>query len=714
MARYKATGGPLPGLMPAHHIGGALSHKAPRAPHDAGPPVTLTNALSDETSPYLLQHQYNPVHWQPWSDAAFDQAKQENKPVLLSVGYSACHWCHVMAHESFENDAIAAEMNRDFINIKVDREERPDVDQIYQHALALLGEQGGWPLTMFLTPDREPFWGGTYFPPEDRWGRPGFPKVLNRIAEIYHNEGEKVRANADSLKEALASLGANQTGGAIAQETFLQIADFVLSRVDNTHGGLAGAPKFPQCALFDLMWRAYGEAGNPQHRNAVLLLLHRMSQGGIYDHLGGGYARYSTDEFWLAPHFEKMLYDNAQILELLAHAWADTGDELYRVRADETVDWLVREMIVDGGGFASALDADSEGEEGKFYVWSLEELEDLLGGDAEAFADAYDASADGNWEGKVILNRSQRPLLGDAAHEEMLARCRAVLLEARAKRIRPGLDDKVLADWNGYMIHALALAGAIMNRPAWIDLAKTAFDFIKTNMERDGRLLHSWRAGKAAHPATAEDYASLIRAALTLHETTGGDAYGEQARTWTSVMDAHFLDNDQGGYFLAADDVTGLLVRAKSVHDNATPSSNGLMVHNLVRLGVLTGETAYLDKADALVKAFSGELKRSALAAPLLVSGARLLETATQIVVVGEPEDAATDALARAAWAAPLPSRVFRRLAPQDTLPDGHPAQGKGLVDGNAAAYVCHGMTCSLPVTDPAALTEQLSRRNPA
>ncbi len=687
------------------------------------PDSTAANALGAETSPYLLQHKDNPVHWQPWSDAAFAAAKRDNRPVLLSIGYSACHWCHVMAHESFEDDGIAAAMNRDFVNIKVDREERPDVDQIYQHALALLGEQGGWPLTMFLTPEREPFWGGTYFPPEDRWGRPGFPRVLDRIAAIYRDEGDKVRANAETLKSALAGLGVNQPGGPVARQTFLQIADFLLSRMDHAHGGLAGAPKFPQCGLFDLIWRAWAETGNPQYRNAVLLLLDRMSQGGIYDHLGGGYARYSTDTFWLAPHFEKMLYDNAQILELLAHAWAGTGADLYRIRADETVAWLTREMLIDGRAFASALDADSEGEEGKFYVWSQGEIEELLGGDAAVFCEAYDVSADGNWEGKVILNRSQRPMLGDADHEAMLERCRAVLLDARAARPRPGLDDKVLADWNGYMIHALALAGAILDRPEWIGLAAGAFDFVLDEMTLDkesggNRLLHSWREGRAAHPATAEDYASLIRAALTLFEATGEARYLAQARRWTETIDRHFLDAADGGYFLAADDVSGLLVRAKSVHDNATPSSNGLMVHNLVRLGLLAGDTDMLGRADALVKAFSGELNRNALAAPLLTSGARLLETALQTVVVGPADAAETQALVRAAWQAPAPARVFRRIDPQDRLPDGHPAHGKGLADGRPAAYVCQGMTCSLPMTDPAALTERLTQplrgRSPA
>ena len=692
------------------------------------PDPIATNALGDETSPYLLQHRDNPVHWQPWSEAAFAAAKAADKPVLLSIGYSACHWCHVMAHESFEDDGIAAAMNRSFVNIKVDREERPDIDQIYQHALALLGEQGGWPLTMFLTPDREPFWGGTYFPPEDRWGRPGFPRILDRISEIYHREGDKVRANADTLKDALAGLGVNRPGGPVGRQTFLQIADFLLSRMDNAHGGLSGAPKFPQCALFDLIWRAWAETGNPQYRNAVLLLLDRMSQGGIYDHLGGGYARYSTDMFWLAPHFEKMLYDNAQILELLAHAWADTGSGLYLARAEETVAWLRREMTIDGRAFASALDADSEGEEGKFYVWSLDEIESLLGGDAEAFCEAYDAAADGNWEGKIILNRSQRPMLGDAVHEAMLERCRAVLLEARAGRPRPGLDDKVLADWNGYMIHALALAGAIMDRPAWIGLAAGAFDFVLDEMTLNedpggegsggedsgrGRLVHSWRNGKAAHPATAEDYASLIRAALTLFEATGEARYIDRARRWTEAIDRHFLDPANGGYYLAADDVPGLLVRAKSVQDNATPSSNGLMVHNLVRLGLLAGETALLDRADALVKAFSGELNRNALAAPLLVSGARLLETALQTVIVGPADAPETQALVRAAWQAPAPARVFRRIDPQDRLPDGHPAQGKGLAEGRPAAYVCQGMTCSLPITEPAALAERLTQRSP-
>lgn len=373
----------------------------PEGSHTTGP----RNRLSAEASPYLLQHKDNPVDWRPWGDEAFASARETNRPILLSIGYAACHWCHVMAHESFEDTDTAALMNQLFVNVKVDREERPHVDQLYQHALALLGEQGGWPLTMFLTPEGEPFWGGTYFPPDDRFGRPAFRKVLARISEVYAAEPDRVRQNADSLKQALHGLADNQAGGAVTPRVLDEIAAHYLRQVDTVHGGLGGAPKFPQTSIFDFLWRAWKRTGESNYRDAVLLTLDKMCQGGIYDHLGGGFARYSTDPVWLAPHFEKMLYDNAQMIDLLTLAWQETGSTLYAQRVEETVGWLMREMRLDGGGFAGTLDADSEGEEGKFYVWSVEEVEAVLGDRGQAFCDAYDVRQGGNWEGKTILNR---------------------------------------------------------------------------------------------------------------------------------------------------------------------------------------------------------------------------------------------------------------------------------------------------------------------
>src|SRR5271169_2380658 len=390
------------------------------------------NALADETSPYLLQHKDNPVHWQSWSPETLAAAKAENRPILLSIGYAACHWCHVMAHESFENTEIAERMNALFVNVKVDREERPDLDQIYQHALALMGEQGGWPLTMFLTPDGEPFWGGTYFPPESRWGRPGFPEVLEAMSNAYARADDKVAKNVATLREALQRLGRPERGGLIAVEQLDPIAERLLREVDQLHGGIGTAPKFPQTSILELLWRAWKRSGQAPYRDAVVKALDAMCQGGIYDHLGGGFSRYSTDARWLVPHFEKMLYDNAELVDLLTLVWQETRSPLYRQRIGETLGWVAREMRTPGAGFASSLDADSEHEEGKFYVWSEAEIDAVLGGRAPLFKRFYDVTPEGNWEGRTILNRIAAPALADDATERELDACRELLLQARA------------------------------------------------------------------------------------------------------------------------------------------------------------------------------------------------------------------------------------------------------------------------------------------
>src|SRR5215470_11632139 len=498
------------------------------------------NRLGDETSPYLLQHKDNPVHWQPWSEETLAAAKAADKPILLSIGYAACHWCHVMAHESFENPQTAERMNELFVNIKVDREERPDLDAIYQHALALMGEQGGWPLTMFLTPDGEPFWGGTYFPPEQRWGRPGFPQVLEALSGAYSGNRDKVAKNVVALREALQQLGRPERGGSIGREQLNHIAERLLREVDQLNGGIGRAPKFPQTAILELLWRAWKRTGQTPYREAVLKALDAMCQGGIYDHLGGGFARYSTDARWLVPHFEKMLYDNAELVDLMTLVWQETRSELYRERIAETIGWVAREMLTSDGGFASSLDADSEHEEGKFYVWSEAEIDAVLGDRATLFNRFYDISPEGNWEGKTILNRSGSAELADEATERELAACRALLLVAREERVRPGWDDKVLGDWNGLMIAAMAVAGVVFERPAWIESARGAFDFIRTQMTMpDGRLLHSWRAGNARHPANVDNYANLSRAALALFEATGNERFLKQAREWVAILDRH-------------------------------------------------------------------------------------------------------------------------------------------------------------------------------
>ena len=672
------------------------------------------NRLGDETSPYLLQHKDNPVHWQGWSPEILATAQAQDKPILLSIGYAACHWCHVMAHESFENPDIAAAMNEGFVNIKVDREERPDLDAIYQHALALMGEQGGWPLTMFLTPEGEPFWGGTYFPPEQRWGRPGFPQVLAAMRAAYAKDRDKVAKTVAALREALQKLGRPERGQEVSPDLLDRVAERLLREVDPLHGGIGTAPKFPQAGIFELLWRAWKRTRQLPYRDAVVKTLTAICQGGIYDHLGGGFARYSTDQRWLAPHFEKMLYDNAELIDLLTLVWQETRDPLLASRIAETVGWLEREMAAPEGGFASSLDADSEHQEGKFYVWSEAEIDAVLGAeggeDAALFKRFFDVTPQGNWEGHTILNRLATPELADAETERRLAQCRAALFAARAPRVRPGLDDKVLADWNGLAIAALANAGLVFDRPEWIALARRAFDFIVTQMTGpDGRLLHSWREGRARHPATVDDYANLCRAALALHEATGDEALVARARDWVGVLDRHYWDDGEGGYFFAADDTEGLIARAKTAADSAVPAGNGTLIGVLTRLALLTGEAAHRRRAETILETFSGEVARNFFPLATLLNNSELLMNGVQIVLVGDPQQPAFEALRRAVYDASLPNRIMLTLPPGRALPADHPAHGKGLVNGRAAVYVCQGPVCSLPIADPGRLLDALA-----
>jgi len=672
--------------------------------HDHG----LINRLGEETSPYLLQHKDNPVAWQPWGEEAFTLARQLDRPVLLSVGYAACHWCHVMAHESFEEEGTAALMNDLFVNIKVDREERPDVDNVFQTALSLLGQQGGWPLTMFLTPEGEPFWGGTYFPPSQRWGRPSFAQVLSGVAEAYRNRREDVGRNVSAIRDALEKTVASAPGALPSSDLIVAGARQIAGAVDPQEGGLRGAPKFPQPSLFKLVWQGYLRSGEAGLRQAVELTLTRMSQGGIYDHVGGGFARYSTDAEWLVPHFEKMLYDNAQLLDLLALVWAVGGQALFAARAEETVDWLLREMMAERtpggapcGAFAASLDADSEGEEGRFYVWDEAELDAVLGERSTAFKAAYGVSPGGNWEGRTILNRSALPNLGDEAGEAALADDRRKLLEARGKRVRPGWDDKVLADWNGLMIGALARAGAVFGRPDWIEAARRAFTFICAEMQVDGRLSHSWRHGRLRHPATLDDYAFLCDAALALAELEVVPDAVKQAEHWISILEKHYRD-ERGAYFLSADDAGALIVRPKIVADNVTPAGNGVVAQVLARLWHMTGRPFYRDRAEEVIAACAGEIARSPFQHASLLGAVALLQEAVQVVVVGPLEDERTQSLLAVAGKVALPERILLRVENGERLPPEHPAAGKGLVDGGPAVYVCRGTSCSLPLTRPA------------
>jgi hypothetical protein len=672
------------------------------------------NRLADETSPYLLQHADNPVNWQPWDKAALNQAKAERKPILLSVGYAACHWCHVMAHESFEDEGIADLMNDRFVPIKVDREERPDLDQIYQTALALLGQQGGWPLTMFLTPDGEPFWGGTYFPPSPRFGRPGFAEVLRVLAETYAKEPDRVAKNVDALKSALGQLAENQAGQAVPEGVQDQLADRLVGEIDPIYGGIGGPPKFPHEPILEMIWRAYVRTGEERFAQPVTLTLTRMAQGGIYDHLGGGFARYSVDQAWLVPHFEKMLYDNAQLIDLLTLVWQGTRQPLFETRVRETVAWLLREMQVEGGAFGATLDADSEGEEGKYYVWTEAEIDRLLGDDAGLFKLTYDVSPAGNWEGRTILNRGRQSGLADPESEAKLARARDVLLAERAKRVRPGYDDKVLADWNGLTIAALAGAGLAFGETAWIDAARAAFGFVVERMVEDGRLHHVRRLGQTKHLANLDDHAGMVRAALALYEATGEDGYLDRAKGWVADCDRLFWDAEGGGYFFSPADAETLIVRTKTAYDSATPSGNGLLLGSLARLFYLTGEDAYRERAEQLEAAFAGELSRNAFSLATFLNSAELLRSALQVVIVGDPAKEDTRALLDEIVGRSLPNRLLMRVPPGKELPPGHPAAGKSAAVQQATAYVCRGTSCSLPITDPDTLGQSLAQSSAA
>jgi len=669
------------------------------------------NRLGRETSPYLLQHKDNPVHWWAWGPEALAEAKRSGRPILLSVGYAACHWCHVMAHESFEDAATAAHMNELFVNIKVDREERPDIDAIYMRALHSLGEHGGWPLTMFLDSEARPFWGGTYFPPEPRFGRPSFRHVLTEVSRIYREEPNKVSHNADLLIQALGEREFSDATPNLKDEALADLTKRMVTAVDMRRGGLTGAPKFPQWSFFWLLWRGAIRYGNLAARQVVDATLTNICQGGIYDHLGGGFARYSVDDRWLVPHFEKMLYDNALLVDLLCEAYRESGSELYKVRIAETVDWLQREMIAEGGGFAASLDADSEGEEGKFYVWSKAEIVEVLGeADAKVFAEAYDVTDEGNWEGHTILNRLQMLEMRSAEEEQALVAMRARLLQRRTSRIRPGWDDKVLADWNGLMIAALAHAAQVFERPAWLAAAKTAFDFVTIRMEMDGRLIHSYRAGQAKAPATASDYANMIWGALRLFQATNEAKYLAAAERWTAMLDARYWLVDAGGYAFTADDTPDVIVRIRGAHDDATPNANAAMISNLAALHLLTGKRPYLDRAHAIPKAFAHDLGRNALGHCGVLAGFFDLIAPQHVVVIGTGLEDAAAPLVRAMFDLSLPGAV------QQLVDIGRPLAspallGKTAIEGKPTAYACIGPQCSLPVIDAEALLALLGEQ---
>ena len=664
----------------------------------------MANLLAGQSSPYLLQHADNPVHWRPWGAEALAEAKRRDCPILLSIGYAACHWCHVMAHESFENDEIAALMNAGFVCIKVDREERPDIDHHYMAALHAFGEQGGWPLTMFLSPDGAPLYGGTYWPPAPRWGRPSFPQVLHAIQNAWTTKREALLAQGASIDAHLAEQAAPRPGGPLSPHDLTRAGEALLRILDPINGGVGRAPKFPNAPIFRFLNNEGFRRADPRFRDATRKLLDALCAGGIYDHLGGGFARYSTDAEWHVPHFEKMLYDNAQILELLALAHAETPSPVYEARARETFGWLMREMRV-GEAFASSLDADQDGEEGLFYVWSAGEIDALLGPESEAFKAAYDVREGGNWEGKNVLRRVTPP--GEAAAERALRDARAKLFAAREARSRPPLDDKVLADWNGLMIAALARASAVFAAPEFLAAARAAFAFVWNELRAaDGRLAHAWREGRVGASAMLDDYAAMARAALALFEATGEPGYLEAATSAAHEAQSLFGAPDGALFLTASDSPDAPSVRARIAHDGATPSGVGLMAEVYARLHHLTDAAEWREAAERLIRAFTGVAPEALAQSPLLLAAADMRERGGCVVVEGPLDDPRAMALAAAALAAPDPALTVLRLD-RALWPKGAPG-GRPALPAIPAAMMCRGQVCGLPVRDAQGLRAEL------
>jgi len=669
-------------------------------------PLPESNLLSQETSPYLRQHKDNPVHWRGWSVEALAEARELDRPILLSIGYAACHWCHVMAHESFEDDNAAAVMNRLFVNIKVDREERPDIDQIYMAALSATGEQGGWPLTMFLTPEGKPFWGGTYFPKEARYGRPGFVQVLEAVHRAWSDKREEIAKGADILTSHVsAQLAIGRQPTPVDPESLPALAEGINGMVDRDHGGLRGAPKFPNAPFMRTLWLSWLATGNAEHRDSVLLSLRKMLRGGIYDHIGGGLSRYSTDADWLVPHFEKMLYDNAQLLQLAGWAHAEAGEDLFRVRIEETVAWLLRDMQVDGGAFASSLDADTEGEEGLFYTWSRDEIESVLGDRATTFLSLYELAAPQGWEGKPLIRID--PSVQDLAptFEPDALSMRRSLLAARGERVPPGRDDKVLVDWNGLAVAALAQVARQFDKPDWLDAAKSAFRFVLQARDRDGRLPHSILGDKRLYPALSSDYAAMITASIALFEATQDRAYIDHAEQLADLLDLWHSDG-AGSHYLSASDSGDVLVRIRGDADEAVPSATSQIVEALTRLASLTGETARQEKAWAAAEAAAGRAGGLTFGQAGIVNSCALTLDPIKLVAIDNPEQRV---LGEVADRRPDPRRVDILL----TVGDGTslPALPGGVVPDpkKVGAWLCRGNLCLPAITGAGELKSSLA-----
>ena len=660
------------------------------------------NRLADETSPYLRQHRDNPVDWYPWGEEAFDAARERDRPILLSVGYSSCHWCHVMAHESFEIDATAEMMNRLFVNVKVDREERPDVDAIYMDAVQAMTGRGGWPMTVFMTPDGEPFFGGTYFPDSARQGMPSFVQLMEAIDDAWTQNREQVTRQASQLTDAVRKSSRMTSSSSAPELTNLdEAAAGLRAEFDPEWGGFGGAPKFPSAMALDSLLRIHRRTGDDRLLDVVEVSLDAMASGGIYDHLGGGFSRYAVDERWLVPHFEKMLYDNALLTRVYIHAWQVTGHDRHLQVATETIDYVLRDLTHEAGGFYSAEDADSEGIEGRFYVWSVEEITEVCGSDAEAALVWYGAIEGGNFEGANILHR---PVRGDLLRPEEVERCRLALFRRRLDRVRPGLDDKILTEWNALMLSALTEAASATGNDDWRRAAVRNGEFLLAELRRpDGRWLRSWQAGgdgrssQARHLAYAHDHAALIDAFTRLAELTGESRWIEAAaQTATALIDL-FWDGENGGVFTTGSDSEELLTRPKDLMDNATPSAQSLTAVGLLRLAALTGDETYTTRARDTLRLVGQLSGRHPTAFGHLMAAIDLnARGIDEIVIVGDRADMVTAVQTRY-----LPNAVLAWGEPYDS------PLWEGRRDGHA--YVCREFTCQLPVTTVDDLLGQLS-----
>ena len=662
----------------------------------------MPNRLANETSPYLRQHAENPVDWYPWGDEAFRKARVADKPVFLSIGYSACHWCHVMAHESFEDPRVADILNTNFVSIKVDREERPDLDQIYMTAVQAMTGQGGWPMSMFLTPDGEPFYGGTYFPPTPRGGMPSFTELLQAVTDAWHGRRDQLVASGQQIVSVIAEQqgAAKEEGEELLKPAILESAVQGLRRsYDQQHAGWGSGPKFPQAMALEFLLRYHHRTGEPHAIQMVTQTLETMARGGIYDQIGGGFHRYSVDGRWLVPHFEKMLYDNALLARVYLHGWQVTGNRLFRAVAEETLDFVLREMADQAGGFYSTLDADSEGEEGKFYVWTAGEVRNILGEEAEPFAQAYGVTDGGNFEGKSILTFS-----GTVEERQALAPARRRLFKARDRRVHPGRDEKVLTSWNGLMLAAFAEAGRVLDRQDYQAAAERNAGFLLRDLRTpERRLFHSWREGVARVNGYLADYTHLMEGLLELYQAGFTARWYLAAKELADVMIGHF--SAPAGFYDTSDDHEALIVRPKELQDNAVPSGNAVAATVLPPLAGLAVQPRYMELAQRSLGQVEPLLAQHPLAfGQWLIALEHAISQPHEIAIVGEPGAADTRALLGACAAGYHPGRIIALGEPGATALGVELLEGRGPIDGHAAAYVCVGYTCLPPVTDASEL----------